>query len=106
MCKRIKKLDLLFSQKIHLTYERSIHFKTVTGGVFTLLLVVILSSYTLNGLISVIGREVTSLSKEKRYLWNSDDHDKGFSLGGGHTEFNMAFGFENELDPTYGHWEV
>jgi hypothetical protein len=103
MCNRLKKLDFFFSQNVNLTIEKNIYFKTASGAIATLFLLITVLSYASVGLIRVASSDIVSLSKEKRYL--SPGNGDGFNPG--IVGFDMMFGFaRSDPDGRFGHWRV
>jgi hypothetical protein len=103
MCDKLKKLDFFFSQNVHLTIDKNVYFKTATGAIATIFLITGVLSYATAGIISLKNMDITSLSKEKRYL--APNSNQGFNPG--ELGFEMAFGLANtEVDHRFVHWQV
>jgi hypothetical protein len=64
---KFKRIDTIFSQKVHLTINGDNNHKTWCGAVATILLLSVISGYALNGWVYVAAKDVISLSKEERY---------------------------------------
>jgi len=53
MCDRFKKLDIFFNQDIKLTYEKSVFVRSVSGAVSSILIILGVLAYVINGLTYV-----------------------------------------------------
>ena len=103
MCDKLKKLDVFFSENVHLTIDKQIYFKTTTGAIATILLIIGVLSYGTLGMISVVKMDISSLSKEKQYV--APNSGNGFNPG--ELGFDMAFGLENtDVINSFVHWPV
>jgi len=102
----LRKIDL-FGQPIRLTHEGEHEYKTAFGGGLTIILIVGLMAFGLQGFSSVLKDEIRSLNEDIRYL-NVDEKPyfnpgelKNSKDGG----FNLAWGFLNKTIPAnIGKW--
>jgi hypothetical protein len=104
MCKNIKRLDVAFASTIQLTHNQESKVTTVYGGVLSVILVLTVFVYAVNGSIYVYRGHVSSISSLPVFL------ETGTSKGLNPVElgFDMRFGlyWEEEISPSIGYWSA
>ena len=108
MNKTLRKIDR-FGMPVRLTHEGEHEFKTAFGGGLTILLIVFLLIYGLQGLSHCFIDDIRSMTEEISWI----DVDKQPYFNPGHLKnskddgFNLAWGFYDERMPeNIGKWSV
>jgi len=102
--KGMKHFDLVFSRQVDLTYKRETNYKTVVGGIASIILLASVGAFAVQGCIKWYSRQIISLNNEER-KFPDHEHEHGL-LSPEALAFNMSFGFANKLNPEIGFFTV
>jgi len=99
---RFVKLDI-FGSTVALTHNNQKKYKTRLGASFTIIFIIGILIVALQGLTQIVTGQIKSISTEVRHF-DEDKYPEGVDM----TErgFKFAFGFEEQMDPTLGRFEI
>lgn len=69
MCQKLKRLDIGFTQQVKLTHQNKAYFQSVYGAIPSLVLLIAVISYSVNGFLFI--GTVEAISKELEYVRTS-----------------------------------
>ena len=102
---RFLSLDML-GRRIELTYKGRSTNKTNFGAIFTILLVLVLTSIGLHDLAHVWTNNQIKTVQEHQNWFNTSNSKDDVQMTPADVGFDLAFGFDDELDPKYGSFNV